>query len=441
MEIEFNTHGNDKQKLCAEYWLDDTVTDIVFGGAKGTAKSYTGVSLIFGDAFIYPGTHYFIARKKLNDLRKFTRPSIHEVFNHWDISDLMWKYNGQDNYYELHNGSKVFFLEANYQPSDPLYERFGSMQMTRGWIEEAGEFEEAAKNNLAASVGRWRNDEYGLIRKLLQTCNPAKNYLYRDYYKKFHRNSLESHKRFIQALPQDNKMLEDGYIEHLRQVLSHNERQRLLMGKWEFDDDPNACTTFDAIDMMFDYPKPEKLEGKWYITADIAFESDKCIIILWNGLDAIKITNHDKDKKPEEVIRKLQAEYGVANRNICYDATGAGLYLKNYIKGGYQFHSGAKAIKKKKEGREFEHLKTQVYWFLAEAINDGRLKIHDKVYQEDITDELMMIKTLPKDGLSGVVKMIRKDAIKHVIGRSPDFLDALSMRMVYELKGGFQNCI
>ena len=441
MEIEFNTHGNDKQKLCAEYWLDDSITDIVYGGSKGSAKSYTGVSLIFGDAFIYPGTHYFIARKKLNDLRKFTRPSIQEVFNHWGISDLMWKYNGQDNYYELHNGSKVFFLEANYQPSDPLYERFGSMQMTRGWIEEAGEFEEAAKNNLAASVGRWRNDEYELSRKLLQTCNPAKNYLYRDYYKKHNRNTLEAHKRFIQALPQDNRMLEDGYIDHLKQVLSRNEKARLLDGLWEFDDDPNSCTTFDAIDMMFDYPKPEKMEGKWYITSDIAFESDKCIIILWNGLEAIKIINHDKDKKPENKIKQLQSEYGVANRNICYDATGAGMYLKNYIKGGYQFHSAAKTIKKKKDEREFEHLKTQVYWFLAKAINDGRIKIHDKVYQEDITDELMLIKTLPKDGLSGVVKMIKKDAIKKVIGRSPDFLDALSMRMVYELKGGFQNCI
>ena len=34
------------------------------------------VLLIFGDAFLYPGTHYFISRKHLNDLRKYTIPSI-----------------------------------------------------------------------------------------------------------------------------------------------------------------------------------------------------------------------------------------------------------------------------------------------------------------------------------------------------------------------------
>jgi hypothetical protein len=33
-------------------------------------------SLIFGDALIYPETHYFIARQELIDLRKFTIPTI-----------------------------------------------------------------------------------------------------------------------------------------------------------------------------------------------------------------------------------------------------------------------------------------------------------------------------------------------------------------------------
>ena len=441
MEIEFNTNGNAKQKLCAQYWLNDTIKDIVYGGAKGGAKSYTGVSLIFGDALIYPGTHYFIARKKLNDLRKFTRPSIHEVFDHWNLSDKMYKYNGQDNVYEMYNKSKVFFIEAKYMPSDPDYARFGSMQMTRGWIEEAGEFEEAAKNNLNASLGRWKNEEYNLPLKLLQTCNPAKNYLYRDYYKKHQRGTLESHKVFIQALPQDNKMLDAGYLEHLEQSLNYNERQRLLMGKWEFDDDPNALTTFDAIDTMFDHPEPENFTGKWYITSDIAFESDKCIIILWNDLDVVSIFNHDKSKKPEEFIRKLQAKYGVANRHICYDATGAGMYLKNYLIGAYIFHSGAKPLKQKKGQPDYEHLKTQVYWYLAEAINNGKIRIHDKAMQEDITDECMQIKTINRDKMEDKVKMIKKDEIKKVIGRSPDILDALAMRFVYEIKGTFQSNI
>ena len=150
-----------------------------------------------GDALTYPDTHYFIARKTLKDLRNFTRPSIHEVFNHWGIHNGYYKFNGQDNYYDLYNGSKVYLLEAKHMPSDPDYTRFGSMQMTRGWIEEAGEFEESAKNNLQASIGRWKNDVYNISPKLLQTCNPSKNYLYREYYKPFKDGSLEDWKRFV----------------------------------------------------------------------------------------------------------------------------------------------------------------------------------------------------------------------------------------------------
>ena len=197
MNIIFNTYGNDKQKQVARYWIDDTTSDIGYGGSKGSGKSYLGVSLIFGDAFIYPGTAYFIARKSLTNIRKFTIPSIHEVFKHWGITDDMYTYNGQDNFYELYNKSKVYLLDAKYLPSDPLYYRFGSMQMTRGWIEEAGEFEEAAKNNLSASIGRWRNDEYKIKGKLLQTCNPSKNYLYRDYYQANKNNTLPEWRKFI----------------------------------------------------------------------------------------------------------------------------------------------------------------------------------------------------------------------------------------------------
>ena len=84
MELEFRTK-NDKQLEAAEAWLDDTTEEILFGGGKAGGKSFLGCTLIFGDALIYPNTHYFIARKELNDLRKFTIPSIHEVFENWKL--------------------------------------------------------------------------------------------------------------------------------------------------------------------------------------------------------------------------------------------------------------------------------------------------------------------------------------------------------------------
>ena len=102
-EIVLNVNGNLKQLEAVKYWIDDETIDIAYGGSKGSGKSFLGCSLIFGDALIYPNTHYFIARKTLTDLRKFTIPSIHEVLNGWGITNEYYKYNGQDNYFQLYN--------------------------------------------------------------------------------------------------------------------------------------------------------------------------------------------------------------------------------------------------------------------------------------------------------------------------------------------------
>src|SRR3990167_11403149 len=177
MIIEFKTKIN-QQISAAKLWIDDETEQILFGGAKGGGKSYLGASLIFGDGLIYPETHYFIARQELIDLRKYTIPTIEEVFKNWGLKITDYtKFDGQYNIYTLYNGSKVFLIACKELPSDPMFERFGSMQMTRGWIEDGGEVSEAAKANLWLSIGRWKNDIYGLKKKLLITANPKKGWM------------------------------------------------------------------------------------------------------------------------------------------------------------------------------------------------------------------------------------------------------------------------
>lgn len=447
MKLTFNTNGNEKQKEVCRYWIDKDTTDIVYGGSKGSGKSYLGVSLIFGDALIYPGTHYFIARKKLNDLRKFTIPSIYEVFTHWGITDQHYKYNGQDNYYQLYNGSRVYLLEAKYYPNDPLYYRFGSMQMTRGMLEEAGELEEAAKNNLAASIGRWKNDEYQLTAKLLQTCNPSKNYLYRDYYKKHKEGTLESWKRFVQALPHDNKMLAAGYLENLERTLSTNERNRLLLGNWEYDDDPAALCDYDAIVDLFSNDFPD-LAGENYITADVArLGSDKFVIGNWNGW-RVKITTYQKQKITEsyEEVKRIKAENRVQTSRIICDEDGVGGGLVDLLGcPGFVNNSrplpnpNARDLKLRKTPENYENLQAQCAYMLAERINAGGIFIDcdDPEIKDAIIEELEHLKqkNVDTDGKKGIMD---KETVKKLIGRSPDFRDMLLMRMWFELTPSFK---
>jgi phage terminase large subunit len=441
-DIWFNTNGNAKQKQVASLWTDKTTTDIVYGGSKGSGKSFLGASLIFGDAFIYPETSYFIARVSLTNIRKFTIPSIMEVFQIWGITQKYWRYNGQDNFYELHNGSKVFLLDAAPQPRDELYMRFGSMQITRGFIEEAGEFQEAAKNNLAASIGRWKNDTYNLTPKLLQTCNPSKNYLYREYYRKFKEDKLEDWKAFVQALPQDNKKLPDGYLENLNRMLSRSQKRRLLDGDWEFDDSADILIEYEkSLDCFTNYHVPS---GKNYITSDLArLGGDKIVKVEWDGFRG-KVSWWSRVLLPVtgKRLEEARLRMGIGKSDVLCDEDGVGGGVVDYEKfKGFVNNSSplpspdAPLDDKGKPIKEnFDNLKSQCSFRMADRINKNGLYLEcDEEIRGLIIEEMEQVraKNLDSDMKKGVIP---KDKIKEILGRSPDFWDAIMMREYFELK-------
>jgi len=430
MVLSFDTAGNDKQKLAASYWCDDVTDEIVYGGAKGGGKSYLGCSLIFGDALMYPGTHTFIARKHLNDLRKFTIPSIHEVFDSWGLSQNHYRYDGKDSFFQMHNGSKVFLIDAKYLPSDPLYQRYGSMQMTRGWIEEAGEFEKSAKTNLNITVGRWLNDKYKLKGKLLQTCNPNKGYLYKDVYKPSKEGTLIDRIKFVTALPQDNKRLAAGYIERLHDNLAGTEKQRLLFGDWEYDNTDDDLCDYEQILAVFTNSHIPR--GETYLTADVArMGSDKAIIAVWRGWEVVEFVTYDKSKITElqDAINHLRTKYQMpANRCIAdEDGVGGGLVDNCGIKG---FVNNSTA----KNGENYTNLQSQCCFKLAQKIREGQIYISAELsekHREEIIEELEQLKSYKSDG--GKLRIKPKEQIKQDIGRSPDWRDALMMRISFDL--------
>lgn len=446
MRLQFDTNGNEKQKQVARLWIDHVTTDIVYGGSKGSGKSYLGCSLIFGDAFIYPETYYFIARKSLTNIRKFTIPSIHEVFNHWGLNPNYYKYNGQDNFFELYNKSRVYLIDASYLPSDPQYYRFGSMQITRGWLEEAGEFEESAKNNLAASIGRWKNDVYNLHPKLLQTCNPSKNYLYRDYYKPYRANELPEWKAFIQALPQDNKKLPPEYLPNLERSLNKNERERLLKGNWESDDDPAALIDYEKACEVFTNTHVPR--GKKYITADLArLGGDRVVKIEWDGfVGYVSAWSREKLTVSTTRIEAARFKMSIGKGDVIVDSDGLGSGVEDF--GGFKgFVNNSRPLPDPKKPTDangkpvvenYDNLKSQCGFRMAERINSNGIYL---ICEEDwmkamIIEELEQVKQklLDSDLKKGLMP---KDKIKEAIGRSPDFWDAILMREFFELKPKF----
>ncbi len=166
---------HDKQAYALEMLTDDSHVEILYGGAAGGAKTWTGAAWLLFMSLSYPNTKWFIGRAELKRITQSTYITFKKVCTQYHVPDELWNYNGQLNYIEFFNGSRIDFLDLKYNPSDPLYERYGSLEFTGGWIEEGGEVNFGAYDTLKTRIGRCMNREYGLKRKLFITCNPKKN--------------------------------------------------------------------------------------------------------------------------------------------------------------------------------------------------------------------------------------------------------------------------
>jgi phage terminase large subunit len=80
----------------------------------------------------------------------------------------------------------------------------------------------------------------------------------------------------------------------------------------------------------------------------------------------------------------------------------------------------------------YANLRPQCYYTLAEYVQAHKLKIESEDYRDTIIADLEQIKAKDPDKDSKL-RVISKDEIKEHYGRSPDYGDALMMRMYFEI--------
>lgn len=438
----------EKQKQALEYLTDSTHNYVFYGGAAGGGKSFTGWIWLIINCMAYPGTAWFFSREELNDARKYGGQTHSEVLEEYGIRKDIFKYNGQDNYYTcIPTGSTIYLLGVKVNPRDDDMQGLGSTLFTGGFMEECGQHPTStAYDTLKSRVGRWKNDQYGLIRKIFKTGNPSKNYTYRDFYKKHKAGQLPENTSFIPALVTDNPKRQKGYEQGLDEISNKARKQRLRHGNWEYDDSDNVLIPYEAIEAVFNNIHVGNYNGGRYITADIAMQgSDRFVVGVWNGFTLIHMEIFDKinSKQIEEKIRALAYKYGVPEYRICFDGDGLGSYLSGYLELAQAFHNGAAPVKANVEGsaysfakEEYRNLKSQCYFRMAKMISDGKIwvKCHlpEKI-EEDLVEELEAIKDRSY-GTDAKLEVLQKKEVIELIGRSPDITDMMMMRMYFTLK-------
>ena len=417
-----------KQDKAYEKLFDDITRFLLFGGAAGGGKSWLIVEWLITNCYRYPETRWFIGREELKRLRSSTLITFFKCCKHHKIPQSDFKYNGQDNYIEFFNGSRIDLLDLQYQPRDPLYERFGSVEYTCGAIEEAGEVNFKAFDVLKTRIGRYNNEKYNLLPKILITANPKKNWLYEIFYKPHRDGTLPADYCFIQALAHENQYLNKEYHTALDSITDKVAKQRLKYGIWEYEDDDDSLMKYDVILDIFTNSFVKT--GLTHITVDAArFGSDKAVVILWKGyrVERIKVFNVSRTTEIEQLVKDWMHESQVPRSRVVVDEDGLGGGIVDHL-GCVGFVNGSKPANKR-----YKNLKTECYYKLAEMVNEGLLFCNANGYQKEIIEELEIIKRVNMDS-DGKLEIISKDKMKDLLGRSPDFADTFMMRTVFDVK-------
>lgn len=428
-ELQFK--ATKKQATMLKALFDNKHTQIWYWGGAWWGKSYGWVAGIWILAWRYPWTRWFFGRRQLVNLKKTTLATYYKFLDDYKIpKKYRWHLRSDTNIIQFENWSEILLLDLAWQPSDPLYTRFGSLELTGGFIDESNEIHYACIDILNTRLGRQKNREYKIKPKILETFNPDKGHVYERYYKPYRDDTSPEYRIFIPALATDNPHLDKNYIQQLERA-DEITRQRLLLGNFDYDDSPGKLFKWDEISDLF-----ENIVGnswEYYISADISrLGNDKTIIVLRKGMVAEEIFVYNKltTDQTAERIKDLETRYSVSRYRVIVDSDWVGWGVADQLRWCVNFINNASPVNTG-DMNPYANLKTQCYFMLREYMEKRKIRIDATwAIKESIQRELDNI--MIKDNLKEQkLRLETKEEMKSRLWHSPDFADAIMMRMYF----------
>ena len=418
----------EKQTIALDYLEDQETEELLFGGAAGGGKSALGCYWQLKNRLLHEGSKGLIGRAKLKTLKETTLQTFFEIAKLQGVKiGEHFKYNAQASTIDFFNGSQIILKDLFHYPSDPNFDDLGSLEITDAFIDEVNQ---VAQKGVEVVRSRIRYKLPNERIKLLMSCNPSKNWVYNRYFKPSKENTLPTERKFIQSLVSDNPHIPSTYISSLKKMEDRALKERLLYGNWDYEDNDNALVTYDQI--LDCFTNTHVNQGKKYVSADLAMQGrDKFVVFSWSGYIANVSISKSKAEASEieKDIAMVKRNNTTPNSQVIADADGLGAFLSSYIRNIKEFHGGTPATDKK-----YGTIKDECAFALARKIRESGLRIIcSQEEKELIINELQVCLTaLPND--LNKQKIIPKSKQKDLLGRSPDYFDALLMRFYFDVK-------
>ena len=425
----------EKQKILWKAFTSPEITEILYWGWARWWKSRGVCEIITMTCLSKHWIVWLVWREERDDLRKTTLNTLLKVLdNHWMLAGREYTLNLQTKELKFVNGSKVLFVPLKQQPSDPEFNWLGSYEITYGFVDEAQQVSRKAIDIILSRCTE-KIKEYDLVGKVIMTCNPMKCHLYDDFIKPYRDWTLPFDRVFISSLYKDNPFIDHKKYEESLKRADKITRERLLKGNRDYDDDPTKLYDFDNINDLFSNPWEVWVK---YITADIArLWNDKTVVIVWDWW-VWRVFSYTKNRTTEtsNIIRWLQQQYWVDNSNTICDEDWVWWWVVDQLQCKWFVNNSSPILSDEdKKIRNYKNLKDQCYFELGAIFssNKMRLIVNNDNDKESIIEELDVIKQKNPDKW-GRLQINTKEEIKQLINRSPDFADAIAMRMWFEFK-------
>lgn len=427
-----------KQMEAFSFLQDNSSNIILYGGQANSGKSFLGSFWLILNCLKYPKTRWALCRSTFKDLKKSSLKTfketakkffeldenIHYKINH--VENSIYFYNGETKKFD---GAEIFLMNLQYMPSDPDGDSFGGYELTGAVIDELPQITEKYFNVIFTRL-RYNLDLYGLSAKLFCTCNPTTGWVKSFFYDRWIKDQLPNDIKFISTVGDNHFFRDSGHSKRIK-TYSEKELKRLEYGDWDYAEDIDQLFNNDKIEEVMspiDFYKRDasgRIINNYYLSVDVAGEGkDKTVICFWNHLTIEKIWKFEKLNTlqvSQEVI-KIMNEYKIPKNKVITDGIGVGKGVVDNI-GCRNFISNGKVYNNEK----YDMLKSQCYfklkmtgWSLGPNIS--------REYRDIIKKELQSIKD---ESNEFVYKINNKDNQKKILGHSPDFVDAIMMRMIF----------
>ena len=416
--------------------LDNTHTAVGFGWGAWWGKTYLGAIRLDTMCKRYPGVRYAMVRNTIKNVKATTVKSLFKYYDDYNIPmRCRWVLSEQKGAIRYPNGSEIVLAEWCYYPSDPEYNRFGSLELTWAFIEESAECPLEWIEYIQTRVGRQKNEEYWILWKVLETFNPNPGHVYERYYKGKHKDGENA--IFIRALVNDNPFIPEQYVQNLERA-SEQIKNRLLYGEWKFDDNSRMLFKMDDIQALWtNEPKGDK----YYLICDVArFGADTTRISLRKGNTRFRVKTYDKSSTTETIqaITYFVEQYWIDRHNVVVDADWVGGWVVDWLPNCRSFINNSKPLETWAR-HNFANLKSQCAFLLQEKLQNHELVVdREHMNKDEDRQELekeMLNVYIDEKSIDWKTRIEPKEKMKERIGNSPDLLDTLIMRMYPYLLG------